>query len=92
MNAETGEILVMASHPAFDPNLLDEQAMRSRRTKLAPAQPRHTGALPLGGAMLPVIQAAFDGDIPSDAPCFHSSVRRVCLMRRSSPCRLQNGK
>jgi len=25
LNAETGEILVMASHPTYDPNLLDEQ-------------------------------------------------------------------
>ncbi|MGB8213488.1 MAG: FtsW/RodA/SpoVE family cell cycle protein [Anaerolineales bacterium] len=26
LNAETGEILIMASHPTFDPNKLDEQA------------------------------------------------------------------
>jgi cell division protein FtsW (lipid II flippase) len=68
MNAETGEILVMASHPAFDPNLLDEQGNALSQDKNSPLLNRATqGLYPLGGAMLPVIQAAFDGDIPSDA-------------------------
>ncbi|MBI3163066.1 MAG: FtsW/RodA/SpoVE family cell cycle protein [Chloroflexi bacterium] len=68
MNAETGEILVMASHPAFDPNRLDEQGNALSQDKNSPLLNRATqGLYPLGGAMLPVIQAAFDGDIPSDA-------------------------
>ena len=68
MNAETGEILVMASHPAFDPNLLDEQGNALSQDKNSPLLNRATqGLYPLGGAMLPVIQAAFGGDVPPDA-------------------------
>ena len=52
LNAESGEILAMASHPTFDPNRLDEQAdcpapgsavtaSRPRRAKYLPSRSSH---------------------------------------------------
>ena len=66
MNAETGEILVMASHPTYDPNLLDEQGETLSQDENSPLLNRATqGLYPLGDALLPVIQASFGGDTPS---------------------------
>jgi hypothetical protein len=60
LNAETGEILVMASHPGYDPNNLDETWGDLLQDPLAPLINRVTqGNYPtgdLGG--LPFIQAA----------------------------------
>ncbi len=68
MNAETGEILAMASHPTYDPNKLDEigesllQAEES-----APLVNRATqGLYPIGTAMLPLIRANFGDAQPTD--------------------------
>jgi len=63
MNAETGEILVMASHPTFDPNLLDEQGDSLSQDEDSPLLNRATqGLYPLGDALQPIIQASFGGD------------------------------
>lgn len=68
MNAETGEILVMASHPTFDPNLLDEQGDSLSQDEDSPLLNRATqGLYPLGDALLPIIQTSFHGEVPSDA-------------------------
>ena len=49
LNAETGEILVMASHPGFDPNLLDENWEQLIYDSQTPLVNRVTqGSYPLG--------------------------------------------
>jgi cell division protein FtsW (lipid II flippase) len=60
MNAETGEILVMASHPGYDPNLLDEQGIALASEKDAPLLNRATqGHYPPESVMAPFAQALF---------------------------------
>ncbi|KAA0259269.1 MAG: hypothetical protein EDM79_19580, partial [Chloroflexi bacterium] len=66
MNAETGEIIVMASHPAFDPNELDENGEVLVRDENAPLLNRATqGLYPIGAASLPLFMAEFGEDQPS---------------------------
>lgn len=62
LNAETGEILVMASHPGFDPNQLDDDWDQLVENPLAPLINRVTqGSYPSGDlAGLPFMQAAAD--------------------------------
>jgi len=60
LNAETGEVLVMASHPTYNPNLLDELGNTLSSDKNAPllnraAQGRYTP----GNALEPFSQALF---------------------------------
>jgi len=63
MNAETGEILTMASHPTFDPNKLDEEGKTLRQDPFAPLINRATqGLYPIGNILLPLIRAEL-GDI-----------------------------
>jgi cell division protein FtsW (lipid II flippase) len=60
LNARTGEILVMASHPGFDPNLLDEQGSKLASEKDAPLLNRATqGKYPPESALTPFAQALF---------------------------------
>lgn len=67
MNAETGEILVMASHPTYDPNKLDEQGESLSNDKNAPLLNRATqGLYPLGNILLPLIRARFGDETPSE--------------------------
>jgi cell division protein FtsW (lipid II flippase) len=59
MNARTGEILVMASHPTFNPNLLDEQAPALLADPGSPLLDRAAQNLyPVGQVLQPFIQAA----------------------------------
>ncbi|MBI3168460.1 MAG: FtsW/RodA/SpoVE family cell cycle protein [Chloroflexi bacterium] len=68
MNAETGEILVMASHPAYDPNKLSEEGDTLSQDEDSPLLNRATqGIYPLGDALLPLIKAQFGERIYSDA-------------------------
>jgi len=58
MNAETGEILVMASHPYYDPNLLDEQGSTLSSDEDAPLLNRATqGRYPPNAALKPFVEA-----------------------------------
>jgi cell division protein FtsW (lipid II flippase) len=68
MNAETGEILVMASHPTYDANQLDEEGDALSQDKNSPLLNRATqGLYPLGKALLPLIQAQFGNESPSES-------------------------
>lgn len=60
MNAETGEILVMASHPFYDPNQLDEEGESLSADESAPLLNRATqGLYPIGNILSPLILAKF---------------------------------
>lgn len=66
INAETGEILVMASHPGYDPNDLNEIGDTLSRDENAPLLNRATqGLYPLGTALEPLLAAKFGEQIPS---------------------------
>ncbi|HBY07666.1 MAG TPA: hypothetical protein DEH22_07745 [Chloroflexi bacterium] len=65
LNAESGEILVMASHPGFDPNLLDENWETLIQDPRAPLINRVTqGSYPTGNLRgLPFMQAAASPEV-----------------------------
>ncbi|MBI5950252.1 MAG: FtsW/RodA/SpoVE family cell cycle protein [Chloroflexi bacterium] len=68
MNAETGEILAMSSHPAYDPNNLDEDGEALSQNESAPLLNRATqGLYPIGTAMLPLVRARFGEQQPTDS-------------------------
>ncbi len=67
MNAETGEILTMASHPTFDPNKLDEEGEALGQDPFAPLLNRATqGLYPIGNTLLPLIHAEFGDNQPTE--------------------------
>jgi cell division protein FtsW (lipid II flippase) len=67
LNAETGEILVMASHPTYDPNTLTEEGEGLSTNQNAPLLNRATqGLYPMGSILLPLIRARFGDKTPSD--------------------------
>jgi cell division protein FtsW (lipid II flippase) len=56
MNAETGEILVMASHPVYDPNQLDVTGASLAQDKSSPLVNRAAqGLYPLGKLLIPLL-------------------------------------
>lgn len=58
LNAKTGEILVMSSHPAFDPNLLNEIGSQLNKDPDKPLINRaSTGVYPTGSLIEPFAQA-----------------------------------
>ncbi|KXK14095.1 MAG: cell cycle protein [Chloroflexi bacterium OLB14] len=68
MNAETGEILVMASHPSYDPNNLDTEGEKLSNDENAPLLNRATqGLYPFGDILLPLTLAKFGDKVPSVA-------------------------
>ncbi len=68
MNAETGEILVMASHPTYNPNTLDAEGETLSQDKSSPLLNRATqGLYPIGSALLPLIKAEFGARQPSSS-------------------------
>jgi cell division protein FtsW (lipid II flippase) len=68
MNAETGEILAMASHPTYDPNKLSEDGEALAQNPSAPLVNRATqGLYPIGTSMLPLIRAKFGAVQPIDS-------------------------
>ncbi len=67
MNAETGEILVMASHPTYNPNNLDEEGDSLSQDEDSPLLNRVTqGLYPPGDVLTPLLRAKFTGITPSD--------------------------
>jgi hypothetical protein len=68
MNAETGEILAMASHPTYDPNKLGEEGEALAQNLSAPLINRATqGLYPIGTALLPLIRAKFGESQPTNS-------------------------
>jgi hypothetical protein len=68
MNAETGEILSMVSHPTYDPNKLSEEGEALAQNPSAPLVNRATqGLYPIGTALLPLIRAEFAEAHPTDS-------------------------
>ena len=68
MNAKTGEILTMASHPTYDPNKLNEEGGALAQDLSAPLVNRATqGLYPIGTALLPLIHAEFGEAQPTEA-------------------------
>ncbi|MDP2778527.1 MAG: FtsW/RodA/SpoVE family cell cycle protein [Anaerolineales bacterium] len=60
MNAETGEILVMSSHPTYNPNNLNEEGQALSQDLSSPLLNRATqGLYPIGTALLPLLRAEF---------------------------------
>ncbi|HVN15702.1 MAG TPA: FtsW/RodA/SpoVE family cell cycle protein [Anaerolineales bacterium] len=67
LNSQSGEILVMASHPTFDPNLLNEQGSSLVQNPHAPLLNRAAqGLYVLGTLAQPLIQAQFGSQQPNE--------------------------
>jgi len=67
MNAETGEILAMASHPTYDPSKLDDEGEALAQNPSAPLVNRATqGLYPIGTSMLPIIRAQYGETVPTE--------------------------
>jgi cell division protein FtsW (lipid II flippase) len=57
MNAKTGEIVAVASHPTFDPNKLDQQGEALSSNPSAPLLNRATqGLYPIGTSLIPMMR------------------------------------
>jgi cell division protein FtsW (lipid II flippase) len=73
MNAETGEILAMASHPTFDPNLIEEQWEELNADPRAPLLNRVTqGSYSPGSTLAPFLYARIASQI--DLPALPSEL------------------
>lgn len=69
LNAANGEILVMASHPGFDPNRLDQEGDQLSNNPAAPLINRAAqGAYLPGTALQPLIRAQFGTTEPDWEP------------------------
>jgi len=72
MNAETGEILVMASHPTYDPNNLDNEGDSLSQDSSSPLLNRATqGLYPIGDELSPLIQAEFGETKPNSTQLYN---------------------
>lgn len=67
INAKTGEILAMASHPTYDPNKLDDEGEALAQNPSAPLLNRAAqGLYPIGTALLPLIHAQYGDTTPGN--------------------------
>ena len=67
LNAQSGEILVLASHPTYDPNKLNEIGTSITQDKDSPLIDRATqGTYPPGTAVNPFIQTVTNANSPSE--------------------------
>ncbi len=72
LNASSGEILAMASHPTFDPNNLDAQATSLLQDPKSPLLNRAAqGVYPPGNALEPFFQAAGYTTLPSQSVAYN---------------------
>jgi cell division protein FtsW (lipid II flippase) len=77
MNAETGEILVMASHPGYDPNQLDVTGASLAQDESAPLVNRAAqGLYPLEDLLLPLL---YDGQTQIRAVELNARYRELGL-------------
>lgn len=68
LNAQSGEILTMASHPTYDPNLLDETGQSLLTDPGSPLVNRAAqGSYPPGSLLDPLLAAHFGQIPPADA-------------------------
>jgi membrane peptidoglycan carboxypeptidase len=68
LNANTGEILAITSHPSFDPNQLDEQATELLRDPQSPLLDRAAQELyPAGTLMQSLFQSVGNPGLPSSS-------------------------
>lgn len=68
VNAQTGEVLAMASHPTFDANLLDTTGASLAEAETAPLLNRATqGLYPLSPVVGPILQAGYGNQTPGEA-------------------------
>ena len=67
VNAQTGEVLAMASHPTFDANLLETTGASLAEAPDAPLLNRASqGLYPLSPALSPLLQAAYGTQTPDN--------------------------
>lgn len=67
LNAKSGEVLVMASHPAYDPNILGETGEALLTDPDSPLVNRAAqGMYPIGSTLDPVLAALFGSSKPSE--------------------------
>jgi cell division protein FtsW (lipid II flippase) len=68
LNAQSGEIFVMSSHPTYDPTLLNETGAQLNKDPEKPLINRVTqGLYPVGSLIEPFQQALFGNKTPSEA-------------------------
>ncbi|RJP52068.1 MAG: hypothetical protein C4583_07435 [Anaerolineaceae bacterium] len=72
LNARSGEILAMVSHPTYDPNLLDETGEGLQTNPAAPLVNRAAqGSYPAASLLPPLLAARFGQDAPPAADLIH---------------------
>ena len=91
MDAETGELLVMASQPSFDPDILDENWEALSSSEDSPLLDRAAqGSYPPGSALGPLLLAAVQQDgveptLPTELSFALDEQRYECMRQPQDP-------